>query len=175
MLNAYYEALEAKVAAELAATPTAELNLAGATDAALASALKAYFAGLQFTRGGHRFSAFAADGTLYPALVDAVDGQGRPLFPVGASTNAEGSTSGTYDEVMVGSQRIRPAWALGAGNAALSYSFVPSSVWAWASAPKRFTFEYQVKSIDMAIWGYVATHTLRDSDVKPVDYTTADV
>jgi hypothetical protein len=175
MLNAYFEALEAKIAAELASTPTAELNLGGAVDAALASAIKNYLAGLQFVRGGNRFTAFAADGTLYPALIDAVDGNGRPLFPVVNGQNAEGSASGTYDEVQIGATRIRPAWALGSGNAAQSYSFVPSSVYAWASAPKRFTFEYQVKSVDMAIWGYVATHTLRDSDVKPVDYTTADV
>jgi HK97 family phage prohead protease len=174
MLNAYYEMLEAKVADELAATPTAELNLGDVTDAALVKAIKNYVAGLQFVRGGNRFSAFAADGTLYPALIDAQDGQGRPLLPVVNAQNADGAASGTYDEVQIGSQRIRPAWALGSGNAALSYSFVPSSVFAWASAPKRFTFEYQVKSIDMAIWGYVATHTLRDSDVKPIDYTALD-
>ena len=51
---------------------------------------------------------------------------------------------------------------------------MPSSVWCWTSAPKRFTFEYQVKSIDMAIWGYVGTAILRDSDVKPIDYDTSD-
>ena len=70
---------------------------------------------------------------------------------------------------------MRAAWALGTGNAAKSYNFVKASVWAWASTPKRFTFEYQVKSIDMAIWGYAASAVLRDSDVKPIDYTTADV
>jgi hypothetical protein len=41
-----------------------------------------------------------------------------------------------------------------------------------ASAPKRFTFEYQVKSIDMAVWGYSATAVLRDTDVKRIDYST---
>jgi hypothetical protein len=52
---------------------------------------------------------------------------------------------------------------------------VPSSVYAWASAPKKFVFEYRVSAIDLAIWGYTATAILRDSDVKPIDYTTADV
>lgn len=175
MLNAYYEMLETKIAEELAATPTAELNLAGATDASLVDAIEAYFAGLYFTRGGNRFTAFAADGTLYPALISARDTAGRKLLPTVNGQNADGATSENLDAVLVGGKRAVPAWALGAGNDALSYSFVPSSVYAWASAPKRFTFEYQVKSIDMAIWGYVATHTLRDSDVKPIDYTTADV
>lgn len=174
MLNAYFEMLETKIAEELAATPTAELNLGDVVDADLVDALEAYFAGLQFVRGGNRFSAFAADGTLYPKLVSARDTTGRKLLPVVNGQNADGSASGNYDVVQIGSQKAVPAWALGAGNAALSYSFVPASVYAWASAPKRFTFEYQVKSVDMAIWGYVATHTLRDSDVKPIDYTALD-
>jgi HK97 family phage prohead protease len=174
MLNGWYEAIEAKIAATLAGTGTAELNLAGAVDKALITALTNYFAGLQYVRGGNRFTAFAADGSLFPKLVSAADDNGRPLLPVLGPQNAEGQTSGGFDRVQLGGQTIRAAWALGTGNDKLSYSFVPSSVWAWASAPRRFDFEYQVKSVDMAIWGYVAGARLRDADIKPVDYTTAD-
>lgn len=174
MLNAWFEAREARVAAVLAAVGTAELNLAGAEDAALVDALTGYFAGLQFVRGGNRFTRFVADGQLFPKLVDAADSTGRKLLPVLGAQNAQGTTEGGFDRVQLGNQTIRAAWALGSTNASKSYSFVPSSVWAWSSAPKRFTFEYQVKSVDMAIWGYAAGAVLRDSDVKPVDYTTAD-
>lgn len=174
MVNAYYEAREQRIAAALAAVGTAELNLAGVTDAALVDALTAYFAGLQFVRGGNRFTGFAADGNLFPALVDAADTTGRKLLPILGPSNAQGTVSGAFDRVNLGAQAIRAAWALGAGNDKKSYNFVPSSVWAWSSAPQRFTFEYQVKSVDIAIWGYGAAAVLRDSDVKPIDYTTSD-
>ncbi|GEP40606.1 hypothetical protein NPS01_42690 [Nocardioides psychrotolerans] len=174
MLNGWYESLETMIATTLAAIGTAELNLAGAVDAPLVDALTGYFAGLQFVRGGNRFTQFAADGNLFPALVSAKDGDGRPLLPILGPTNAQGSTDGSFDRVAVGNQNVRAAWALGTGNDKKSYNFVKSSVWAWASTPKKFTFEYQVKSIDMAIWGYGASAVLRDSDVKPVDYTTSD-
>jgi len=174
MLGGWYESLETMIATALAAVGTAELNLASAVDAALVKALTGYFAGLQFVRGGNRFTAFASDGNLFPALVNAADTAGRPLLPILGAQNAQGQTSGGFDRVQVGNQTVRAAWALGTGNDKKSYNFVPSSVWAWASTPKRFEFEYQVKSIDMAIWGYGAAAVTRDSDVKPVDYTTAD-
>ena len=149
-------------------------NLAGAVDSALVNGLTDYFAGLQFVRGGNRFTRFVADGQLFPKLVSAADSTGRKLLPVLGATNAQGTVDGGFDRVQLGNQTIRAAWALGATAASKSFSFVPSSVYAWASAPKRFTFEYQVKSVDMAIWGYAAGAVLRDSDVKPIDYTTAD-
>jgi hypothetical protein len=175
MQNGWYEAIEAAIAAQLAATPTAELNLAGAVDSALEAALTSYYAGLQFVRGGNRFTATAADAKLFPALIAAKDTAGRKLFPVLGPTNASGQTTGAFDGVAIGNQKVAAAWALAQGANTRSYNFVPSSVWCWASAPKKFTFEYQVKSVDMAIWGYVATATTRDSDVKPIDYDTADV
>lgn len=174
MLNAWYEALEARVATQLAAIATAELNLAGAVDAPLVNAMQNYFAGLQFVRGGNRFTGLVLDGQLFPALLAAADSTGRKLLPVLGPQNAQGTSSGGFDRVSIGNQTGRAAWALGATNASKSYSFVPSSVWAWASAPKRFDFQYQVKSVDMAIWGYAATAVTRDSDVKPIDYSTAD-
>lgn len=175
MLNAWYEALEARVATTLAAVATAELNLASAVNSALVDAMTNYFAGLQFVRGGNRYTGLVLDGQLFPALVNAADTTGRKLLPVVNPANAQGQVSGAFDRVQIGNQTGRAAWALGSSVSSKSYSFVPSSVWAWASAPKRFLFEYQVKSVDLAIWGYGASAVLRDSDVKPIDYTTADV
>jgi phage head maturation protease len=174
MLNGWYEAIEARIAAALGTTATTELNLGSVVDVALQDALISYYAGLQFVRGGNRFTATAADAKLFPALIAAKDTTGRKLFPVLGPTNAAGQTSGAFDAVAVGQQKVAAAWALGQGTNTRSYNFVPSSVWCWTSAPKRFTFEYQLKSIDMAIWGYAATAILRDSDVKPIDYDVSD-
>ncbi|GAB3663502.1 hypothetical protein GCM10027596_26750 [Nocardioides korecus] len=175
MQNGYYEAVEAKIAAQLAAVSTAEINLASAVDAALVNLMTGIFVDLQFVRGGNRYSRLALDGLLFKALVNAADGNQRKLLPLLGPANAQGQTSGGFDRVAIGTQEGRAAWALGSTNASKSYLFVPSSVWAWASAPKKFTFEYRVSAIDLAIWGYTASAVLRDSDVKPIDYTTADV
>jgi len=174
MMNGYYEAIEAAIATTLAAVPTAEINLASAVDAALVTAMTNTLVDLQFVRGGNRFTALALDGMLGKALVNAQDTAGRKLLPVLGPTNASGTVEPGFDGVQIGNLRGRFAWALGATNASKSYLFVPSSVYAWASAPKKFTFEYRVSAVDLAIWGYRASAVTRDSDVKPIDYTTAD-
>lgn len=174
MLNGYYEAIEAKIATMLNGLSLTEINLASAVDEALVDAVQNIFVDLQYVRGGNRYSALALDGLLFKALVNASDTSGRKLLPVLAPSNAQGDTNGNFSSVAIGTQRGAAAWALGATNASNSYLFVPGSVWLWASAPKKFTFEYQVKSIDMAIWGYTASAVLRDTDVKRIDYTAAD-
>ncbi len=183
MQNAYFEAVEAKIATMLNAIAAAnlysgaEVNLAGAVDGPLQTAMLNLLVDLQFVRGGNRYTAAAAHGTLFKALVAAKDSTGRPLFPILNPTNADGSVSPLAAGVNVAGQTYRPAWALntGAVNARHSYQFVPTSVWQWASAPKRFTFEYQVKSIDMAVWGYTGGAVLRESDVIRIDYEASDV
>jgi HK97 family phage prohead protease len=174
MQAAYYEAIELRIAAKLASITTVEENFGSEVGKALISQFKRYLAGLQFVRGGNRFTGLALDGSLFPALIDAQDDVGRSLLPVHAPTNTDGSTTGAFDRIAIGGLSGRAAWALGTGNAAKSYNFVPSSVYAWASPPRRFDFNYQVKSVDIAIWGYGAEAITRDSDVKPLDYTTAD-
>lgn len=177
MLNGWYESIEAAIATMLNGLSLTETNLAGAVDEALIDAVTGVVVATQYARGGNRFTSFAADQGLFAALVNASDTTGRKLLPIVGPSNAQGQVTGSFDRIALGNLGVRAAWALNAtpSNASNSYLFVPSSVWAWASAPTRFTFEYQVKSIDMAIWGYVATATLRDTDVKRIDYTTADV
>ena len=184
MQNAYWEAAETRIATLLNGIAAAnlysgaEVNLAGAVDGPLDTALTNLLADLQFVRGGNRYTGWAADAQLYKALVGAKDSSGRKLYPLLGPTNANGQVEPRLSSVAVGGQTVRPAWALSQGiiaNAQNSYAVVPTSVWAWLSAPKRFTFEYQVKSIDMAVWGYAASASLRDSDVIRIDYTTADV
>lgn len=175
MMNGYFEAIEARIATTLAAVATAEINLASAVGSALVNSLTGTLVDLQFTRGGNRFTGLALDGMLGKALVQATDGAQRPLLPILGATNANGSTTAGFDGVSIGNLAGKFAWALGSTNASKSYLFVPSSVWAWASAPQKFEFEYRVSAVDLAIWGYSASAVTRDSDVKPIDYTTADV
>jgi HK97 family phage prohead protease len=186
MQNAYYEAAEVGIATMLNALSAAtlysgaEVNLAGATDAALNTALTNLLVDLQYVRGGNRYTSFAAASALFKAIAGAKDSAGRPLFPLLGPANANGqlqSSGSPASSANVLGQTVRPAWALNStpANASNSYLFVPSSVWAWLSPPKRFTFEYQVKSVDMAVWGYTGSAVLRNSDVVRIDYETADV
>ena len=173
MMNGYFEAIEADIAATLNAI-AGEINLGGAVDSALVTALTNVLVDLQFVRGGNRYTALALDGMLGKALVNAEGSDGRRLLPVLGPTNAQGTVEPGFDGVQLGNLRGRFAWALGATAASKSHLFVPSSVYAWASAPKRFNFEYRLAAVDLAIWGMSASAVTRDSDVKPIDYTTAD-
>jgi HK97 family phage prohead protease len=184
MQNAYFEGIETNLAVMLNALSAAtlysgaEINLAGAVDSALDAAVSDLMTDLQFVRGGNRYTQWVADAQFYKALTKAKDTSGRKLYPQLGPTNAAGQAAPMNKSVNVNGQDVLPAWALSNGIAANtqnSYAFVKSSVWAWASAPKRFTFEYQVKSIDMAVWGYTASAVLRNTDVIRIDYTTADV
>jgi hypothetical protein len=174
MLNGYFEALEVKVAAMLNALSLTEINLGSAVNGALVDAISNVFVDLQFVRGGNRYTALALDGLLFKALINAADTAGRKLLPVLNPANAQGQTTGNFSTVNIGAQAGAAVWALGSVNSSNSYLFVPSSVYGWASAPKRFVFEYRVSAIDLAIWGYSGAACTRDTDVKRIDYTTLD-
>lgn len=180
MQRAYWEGIETNIATMLNALSAAtlytgaEINFGGAVDSALDDEFTDLFTGLQFVRGGNRYTSMVADGQLYAGITGAKDSTGRSLYPLLGPTNADGTVEPVLRAANVKGQVVRPAWALGNAVDSNSYLFVPSSVWAWASAPKRFTFEYQVKSVDMAIWGYAASAVLRNTDVARIDYTTAD-
>jgi HK97 family phage prohead protease len=184
MQASYFESGETGIATMLNALSAAtlysgaEINFAGAVDGALDDAISNLMVDLQFVRGGNRYTSWAADAQLYKALANADDTTNRSLYPRLGPTNAGGTQAPRLTSIDVNGQEVVPAWALAQGIAANtqnSYAFVPESVWAWMTAPKRFTFEYQVKSIDMAVWGYTASAVLRNSDVIRMDYTTADV
>ncbi|GAB7003920.1 hypothetical protein JCM18899A_13920 [Nocardioides sp. AN3] len=184
MLQGFYAAIEKDIQAALAAVGNeTDLQAGTATsDYALVNKLKQDFAAKQFVAGGDQFTAFAGEPTLYGALVAAKDSQNRPLLPILGPTNSDGSLRASYESVQVGSKTITPAWALANANnsniataaAQRSYWFAPRSVYAWASAPRRLDFEYQVSSVVLGIWGYAATGITRNSDVTAYDMTTAD-
>jgi len=172
IVRAYNEALEVAGVAMLdALTPTA-IALNG-VDADLDQDMTANFAALQFIRGGNRFRNFFVASDLFSALAGAVDDNGRRLYPILAPSNAGGTTSADYSYVQVGSLAARPAWALESGNGGdgSSYLFNSDDCHGWATPPRRFDFEYEVKSVWLGVMGYVATANTRLGGVREVTYS----
>lgn len=178
MLREYFEDRESAVATFLntltAATDIAITAGAGTNASDLISAhdLEAAIAALQFVRGGNRFSAFAAHVDLYKTLARVQDTSGRPLYPQIAPQNANGTAQALFRYLDIAGTRVVPSWALGATGTAVanSWLFDPSRVHGWASAPKRLQFEYQVKSVEVAIWGYTAFANTNIAGVRQVTY-----
>jgi HK97 family phage prohead protease len=176
MLREYYEDREAAVATFLntltAATDIA-ITAGGGTDGQTAAAeLEAAIAALQFVRGGNRFAAFAVHVDLYKVLAAAKDDNGRPLYPQISPSNANGTAQALFRFMDIAGTRAVPSWALGATGvvSANSWLFDPTRVHGWASAPRRLQFEYQVKSIEVGIWGYIATANTDIAGVRQVTY-----
>lgn len=175
MLRAWFEGLEAAAVAALdALTPTAiPLTAGGGTTGQTAvSELDAAIAGLQFVRGGMRMRDLFLQIDLYKTLVGAKDNDGRPLLPRLGAVNANGQTSDLHADLDIAGLRGRPAWALAATGAvvASSYLFDRNDVHGWASAPQRLEFQYQVKSIEIGIWGYQATANTDLTGVREITY-----
>jgi phage head maturation protease len=177
MLREYYEDRESAVATFLntltAATDIAITAGGGTAGQTAAAELEAAIAALQFVRGGNRFSAFAVHVDLYKTLAAAQDDTGRPLYPQINPSNANGTAQALFRYMDIAGTRAVPSWALGATGSvsANSWLFDPTRVHGWASAPRRLEFEYQVKSIEVGIWGYTA---LANTDINGVRQVTYD-
>ncbi|MEV4384386.1 phage portal protein [Micromonospora sp. NPDC049580] len=173
MEKGWYEALEAAAVAVLdAATPTAIALTAGVKDDVLADELTAAMVLLQFVRGGFSMDNLFTQVDLYKALAAAEDTTGRPLFPALGPANASGTSRARWSALDINGIAALPAWALAASGSivASSYLFDSESVHGWASAPQRLDFEYQVKSVDVAIWGYKATAISDLAGVREITY-----
>ena len=159
MVQSYNEALEASVVTELDGEGgvTAITLTPGLTGQAQGAALGGHFADLQFVRGGFDFSTLALQQDLYKLLAGAIDTTNRPLFPIYGPTNANGTVAPRFAKLNIHGVDGFPEWALAAGGQvapANSYLLDPASVFAVASVPQRLEFQYQVKSVELAIWGY---------------------
>jgi HK97 family phage prohead protease len=170
--NAYYEALEEAAATLLDGLSPTAIALVG-TDADLDQDLVAAFTALQFVRGGNRFRDFFLAADLFAALTGAVDDRGRRLYPILAPSNTGGTTAPNYASVAIGDLIARPSWALNSTGDASSYLFNRNDVHGWASPPRRFDFDYQVKSVELGVMGYLATACTRLAGVREVTYAAA--
>lgn len=184
MLRGWREGLESASATFLG-TLTAATDIAlgvAVVDDALASAWDAALADLQFERG-YDFEIFAIERVLYKAFVDAVDGNGRKLYPVIAPQNANGTAQTRFRALDLAGVTGTPSWALPstAGSLNSSWLFDPATVWGWASAPQRLEFpgsggtaagaDYKpVAHVDLAIWGYKAFANTDIGGVRQVTY-----
>ena len=172
IVRAYNEALEVDAVALLDSLTPTGIVLNG-IDSDLDADVTANLAALQFVRGGNRFQDLFVASDVFTALTGAVDDTGRKLFPILSPSNADGTTSPEFGWVQIGSLRARPAWALEVGNggAGSSYLFNRGDVHGWASAPRKLNFEYEVKSVWLGVWGYVATANVRLDGVREITYS----
>lgn len=175
MTQFYAELLETRLVDSLQALSLSDTPIVG-VDGELQADILAEFAGLQFIRGGDRYTGFALNSDLYSAITGAVDGDGRPLFPLLAPQNAVGTVASDLSSVRVAGKVGVPAWALASGNGGPDKSFllVPGSVYQWFSPPTRIDLDrVAVSYVGIGIWGYSAEFTSRDTDVIQLAYTAS--
>lgn len=188
MLREYYEDREASVATFLntlvAATDITLTVPTGAADntedQAMVRDLEAALTGLQFVRGGNRFSAFVVHQDLYKVLARVTDTAGRKLFPMIGAQNANGTTAPLYKMIDIGGTMAVPSWALGATSTdpRNSWLFDPQKVRGWASAPERLEWNFgatvqgtnipQLAHVTLGIYGDVALANLDINGVRQV-------
>lgn len=197
MLAEYFEDREGAVATFLntltAATDIALTGTPAATpdnddDRVTARDLEMAIADLQFARGGNQFRAFAVHQALYRVLARVTDSAGRPLYPMLAPSNANGTADGLFRTLDVAGTRAVPAWALGTvGTASTnSWLFNPNKVRGWASAPERLDWNFgatmaasgdaqtlnvpQLSHVTIGIYGDIALACLDINGVRQVTF-----
>lgn len=177
IVRAYFEALEQAAADMLDTLTLTEITLsAAAVDSALASEVKQALAALHFVRGGNRFRDFKIAEDLYTTIADAKDADGRPLFPILNPSNADGRTDAFFGAIAIGGLAGIPAWALpntveGTPDVpSKSYLYNREDVSGWASNPQRLEFQYQIKTVEVGVWGYKALASTRTDGVRRINY-----
>lgn len=176
MRRAYREGLETAAATFLDAQSFTTVTLTtAAVDAALEGEVIDALVALQNARGGYRLTDLLLQTDLFKALVKAKDSTGRRLYPVLGPTNANGVVSSGYSSININGLIGRNAWALGASGVVSEKSYLlnPEDVHGWATAPEDLTFDIQVKSIYLGIWGYKAFAVSRAEGVRTLAYDPA--
>lgn len=173
MRRAYREGLETAAAAFLDAQSFTTITLTtAAADSALEGEVIDALVALQNARGGFRLTDLLLHTDLFKALVKAKDSSGRRLYPALGPTNANGVVTSGYASININGLIGRNAWSLGASGvvAEKSYLLNPEDVHGWATAPEDLTFDIQVKSIYLGIWGYKAFAVSRAEGVRTISY-----
>ncbi len=108
-------------------------------------------------------------------LATAVDTTQRPLLPSVAPQNSNGLGNAATQGWSVDGLPFRPAWAMtgvAAGDTQIAI-LNPSDLWVWESP--LLTFRYEEKSgpalIELALFGYFATHLLRPVGLSGIRIT----
>jgi len=145
------------------------------------------FGGLELIRGVraalalYPFRRFAApsqgllsqEGTS--AFATAEDASDRPLLPFVGPQNAVGLGNAVQGQWPVDGLGFIPAWAISGNAAGDADVFIlnSSDAWAWESPVLSFRFEEKSgpQIIELALFGYFATHVLRPVGLAGVRHT----
>jgi HK97 family phage prohead protease len=107
----------------------------------------------------------------------AVDDVGRPLLPSVGAQNTAGLGNAVTQGWFVDGLAHVPAWAITEVGAGEGDVFTLNSMDAWAWESPTLTFRYEERSgptfIDLALFGYFATHLLRPVGLSVVRTTAA--
>jgi hypothetical protein len=191
MLREFYEDREAALATFLATlTAATDIALTGqdATpsadeDRATIASFEAAYADLQFARGGNRFTAFAVHQALYRVGARVKDTSGRPLYPMIAPMNANGTTASRYSTMNVSGSTWVPAYALGtpANASTNSWLFDPAVVLGWAGPPERLFWDFgatvqtaNIPQLSFVTVGLYADYAVANTDISGVRQVTFD-
>lgn len=184
MLREFYEDREAAIATFLnTLTAATDITLtAGATDndakQARTAQLEAALVGLNFVRGGNRFTGFAVQQDLYAMMASTEDDAGRPKYPILSPSNANGTTASLYRTMNIGGTTAVPSYALGAGGASTpqnSWLFDPSRVMSWAGRPERLFWDFgatvqtaNIPQLSFVTVGLYADYANANTDINGV-------
>ncbi|WP_422734003.1 phage major capsid protein [Micromonospora sp. WMMD558] len=143
-------------------------------EAALIKGIRAQLAAYPFKRfGAPGIALMGQNATSIMATV--TDSTGRPLFPSIGATNAAGLGNAITQGWSVDGMPFVPAWAMTGVAAGDSQILMlnPSDAWVWASP--TLTFKFEEKSgpalIELALFGYFATHLLRPVGLSGIRIT----
>lgn len=164
MLRSAADAAEARLATMLNGVTTTAIALNG-TDAALFDDLDNELLALP---DSSIFSGMAASPTLFAALATGRDSTGRKLAANINPMNADGSRNGTNSLDVNGLAVVRAS-----GLTTKSYLIDRNSVYQWLSAPRRFYWDLQVKSVYIGFWQYAAEAVTDATGVIPVTYSAS--
>lgn len=143
--------------------------------AALGAMLKQGLVDLQFTPNGSRFSRFFSAKDLYSELAAAVDGNDRPLYPIVAASNADGTASNRLGNINVAGINLEPTWSTeieyaGASDNASIYAD-PMAIKVWNSGLTRLDKVGETAAgWNVDVFAYVATHLYDATGVRKVTF-----
>jgi HK97 family phage prohead protease len=184
MVYEYNKALEAIAWTELEAeSPGATITLptnAGtwpatytqAQDYPVAAAFEAAIADLQYVATGNSYTSLALQQDLYRLFARATDTSGRKLYPMFGPVNANGTVSPRFARLSIAGLEGYPVTSAAAPSNASSnsYLFDPAAIYAAASAPQRLEFQWQVRSVELAVWGYRVVEVIDNPGIRRVSY-----
>lgn len=166
----------------LATTTRLATITAGAEGRVVGEALKGGLVDLAFTPDGSRFTKFFGAKQLYRALSHAKDGNDRPLYPILAASNADGTTSSRLGSINVAGINVEPTWSTeipyGAEGAETtddtSFYADPMAVKVWNSGLTRLDKVGETAAgWNIDVFAYVATHLYDKRGLRRVEYKSA--